>query len=164
MANVGDKFIIEIEEEFHGNDIPNVPIYDCNRLYKIKGFNSLVFDENGLGKLEKYEESPYTQSDCDRARKEGYEQGLKDAWEAARKIGDADRKLDKKFRNYLVGIKSGLVEELLSPDEAISKIKVYEEQKKEEGEINENKTKVLELANKIGIHELYAIVKEIRGE
>mgnify|MGYP000854485810 CR=1 FL=1 len=41
---VGDRFIVEIEETA-----------DCNcepwRLYKMKGFNSLVFDENGLDKL-----------------------------------------------------------------------------------------------------------------
>ena len=47
----GDKFEIEIEETA-----------DCNcepwRLYKIKGFNSLVFDQNGLDKLAKIEPKP----------------------------------------------------------------------------------------------------------
>ena len=43
MANVGDKFIIEIGEVFTEN------------LYRVKGFNSLVFDDNVLNKLEKYE-------------------------------------------------------------------------------------------------------------
>ena len=47
MANVGDKYIIEIAEriacdESHEGD-----------LYRIKGFNTLIFDDYGLGKLEK---------------------------------------------------------------------------------------------------------------
>lgn len=45
---IGDKFIVEIEETA-----------DCNcepyRLYKMKGFNALVFDDNGLDKLESAE-------------------------------------------------------------------------------------------------------------
>lgn len=49
MSNykVGDKFEIEIDSEFvDEND---------NKLYRIKGFNSLVFDNNGLNKLKKIE-------------------------------------------------------------------------------------------------------------
>lgn len=42
--NVGDKFIIEIAEELRDN------------LYRIKGFNSLVFDDNGLKKLMQVQE------------------------------------------------------------------------------------------------------------
>ena len=48
MAEVGDKFTIEIGSKF------------CNSanetLYRIKGFNSLVFDENGIRKLTPYKE------------------------------------------------------------------------------------------------------------
>lgn len=46
---VGDKFEIKIAEVYESNAI---------RLYRIKGFNSLVFDENGLDKLKKIEEPP----------------------------------------------------------------------------------------------------------
>lgn len=42
----GDKFIIEIEERVSVNADPK-------ELYKIKGFNSLVFDEDGLDRLER---------------------------------------------------------------------------------------------------------------
>lgn len=42
--NVGDKFIIEIAEEVRDN------------LYRIRGFNSLVFDDNGLKKLKQVKE------------------------------------------------------------------------------------------------------------
>lgn len=46
--NNGDKFLIEIED--------NV-LMEHGVLYKIKGFNALVFDEYGLDKLEKVEMS-----------------------------------------------------------------------------------------------------------
>lgn len=41
---VGDKFIIEIAEVYEGAT--------SEPLYRIKGFNSLVFDKDGLDKLE----------------------------------------------------------------------------------------------------------------
>ena len=60
----GDKYIIEIEEVIGS---------DSNPLAKIKGFNALVFDKNGLDKLTKLD---------DALRKEyslGYIHGLRDA-------------------------------------------------------------------------------------
>ena len=47
--HVGDKFVIEIGETFYSDN-------DCKKLYSIKGFNALIFDENGLDRLEKLEE------------------------------------------------------------------------------------------------------------
>lgn len=48
MANrIGEKFLIEIDRCFADS-------YG-NKLYRIKGFNSLVFDENGIKKLTPYE-------------------------------------------------------------------------------------------------------------
>lgn len=44
---MGKKYIIELEDKPVGN----------SGLYKVKGFNSLVFDQNGLNKLEPYIES-----------------------------------------------------------------------------------------------------------
>lgn len=60
----GDKFIIEIESRVN------------NQLYKVKGFNTLVFDERGLDRLEQihdrlpcgdceYEDVPYGQEPCE---------------------------------------------------------------------------------------------------
>lgn len=130
---VGDKFIIEIAEEFTGKCWCECP----DLLYRIQGFNSLVFDENGLNILEKHEESSFTQEDCDRARQEGYEEGLKDAWEAARKIaasvlkgGLSGEELIDIFNSATFG---GIFAENTAA-EAISKIKAYEEQKKAEEE------------------------------
>ena len=47
MYDVGDKFIVEIGSVF--KDI------EGNELYKIKDFNSLVFDSIGLNKLELFD-------------------------------------------------------------------------------------------------------------
>ena len=44
MADVGDKFTIEIDKVFTESN-------NGNKLYRIKGFNSLVFDEIGISKL-----------------------------------------------------------------------------------------------------------------
>ena len=51
---VGDKFIIEIAEVYE-NILSGVDVFEAatsEPLYRIKGFNSLVFDKNGLDKLE----------------------------------------------------------------------------------------------------------------
>lgn len=48
---VGDKFIIEIEKCIESEFLP---------LYKIKGFNALVFDGFGLEKLERVGKAPET--------------------------------------------------------------------------------------------------------
>ena len=60
----GDKFIIEIEGQI-GN------------LYKIKGFNALVFDNNGLDRLGQMVQGVDVFS---------YQKGAEDAWKLARKI------------------------------------------------------------------------------
>ena len=49
---VGDKFVIEIEGIYE-NVLSNTFEVDISKqLYRIKGFESLVFDKNGLDKLE----------------------------------------------------------------------------------------------------------------
>ena len=48
MANAGDKFVIEIDSVFVGRH--------AEKLYRVKGFNSLVFDDYGLEKLTAYKE------------------------------------------------------------------------------------------------------------
>lgn len=57
------KYVIEIDNEFKD--------FHGNKLYKAKGFNSLVFDQNGLDKLEKYE--------AFQTYNKGYQQGYEDA-------------------------------------------------------------------------------------
>ena len=55
MANIGDKYIIEIDRKY---DEAGWPI-----LYGIKGFNSLVFDEYGLEKLKEFKEPKEREDD-----------------------------------------------------------------------------------------------------
>lgn len=77
---VGDKFVIEIEEIYE-NVLSNAFEEDVPRqFYKIKGFESLVFDKDGLDKLEKVKNSlsiPYS---------EAYKKGMNDAWDIAREL------------------------------------------------------------------------------
>jgi len=84
-------------------------------LYKAKGFNSLVFDQNGLDKLEKYDGFDALQIELD-ARYKGYDSGydnghrdgLKDAWELVQKVAsmtynelsDADIPQDWRLLSY----------------------------------------------------------------
>lgn len=51
MVKTGDKFVIEIESTYV-SEAGKTPAL----LYKVKGFNSLVFDQNGIEKLTPYPE------------------------------------------------------------------------------------------------------------
>lgn len=109
--------------------------------------------------------TPYTEPDLDAIRKEAYkdgrEAGIKDgmceAWEAARKIVHLQwdgawagvDEVEKWFDTY-------------TASEAIEKIRQHEQEQDER--IDSDKNKVEALANDIGIHKLFALVKEIRGE
>ena len=79
----------------------------------------------------------------------GYEEGLKDAWDVARKIQDTGGNLTWWIHN-------------VSASEAIKRIRQYEQEKEER--IDRDKSKVEAVANDIGIHKLFALVREIRGE
>lgn len=132
---MGKKYIIELEDKpFHNGN--------GDFLYRVKGFNSLVFDMTGVGKL-----TPYTESDLEQVRKEayengwkeaedhyekgyndGYDTGLSDAWEAARNVvalSTVDRR--KVFGSeYMYSIL-----EKHTASEAIEKIRQYEQEKEE---------------------------------
>ena len=80
--NVGDKFIIEIETVVKDEEVPfGLPV-----LYRIKGFNALVFDEFGLDKLQKYEEEKYPPSELFEFRQEAFNAVMQEAWELAKLI------------------------------------------------------------------------------
>lgn len=81
---VGDKFVVEIKEIFE-NDADDI-IHE-KELYRMKGFNSLVFDTNGLKKLEKVEEpTPIHVEQAQECLNAQYNRGLNDAWELSKKI------------------------------------------------------------------------------
>ena len=55
--NMGKKYIIELEDEpFGKNDDPRIP-HGLEELWRVKGFKSLVFDKNGLNKLQPADEA-----------------------------------------------------------------------------------------------------------
>ena len=151
------KYIIEIEGEPF---VKLSALFGKEGLYRAKGFKSLVFDQVGLGKLtplDKELEEAYLQGKHDAeqdlaraAHKEAYQngydeakriyqnpnaesdyqRGLDDAWEAARKICNEPED---------GGLPAGAVVELFgrngpilgcSAQNAINKIKAYEEQQK----------------------------------
>ena len=81
MAKVGDLFLIEIAEVFKGAESGATK-------YRIKGFDNLIFDENGIDKLDEFNISDLSDFLYKRIKKDirlgeaeayrvGYERGLK---------------------------------------------------------------------------------------
>lgn len=62
------KYIIELE------DVP-FSKKDGDFLYRVKGFNSLVFDMNGLQKLERYDKSAIIHEAYQRGYEDGFREG-----------------------------------------------------------------------------------------
>lgn len=128
MPKLGDKYIIEIGEVYetleNSATVNDEQLMKPTFLYRIKGFNSLVFDETGLNKLEKYD-----------AEAE-YQRGLDDAWECARKIFGVKYGYT---HDEIIGIYGRRLDAIdLPPSEAIEKIRKYEEQKKAEEDEADN--------------------------
>lgn len=76
MSNyqVGDKFVIEIEE-ICGCEERNA-LAEPHTLYRAKGFNTLAFDKNGLDKLERLD-GDYINENFGELQNEAYEAGRK---------------------------------------------------------------------------------------
>ena len=128
------KYIIEIEEK-------PLCVFDKDtqtffpRLWRVKGFNSLVLDEEGLSRLEELN-SDYINEHFGDLQDTAYQRGLDDAWEAARKLfpSMADSDIEKAFPiEWNNGGFNALMN--LQPQEAIEKLKAYEEKQKADDEI-----------------------------
>lgn len=76
MYKKGDKFVIEIDDIVTG--------CDSKVLYRIKGFNSLVFDDYGLEQIGKLVDGVDSFSRS-LGRREGYKEGFEDGVEKERK-------------------------------------------------------------------------------
>lgn len=146
MYKVGDKFVIEIGGEYPENPFENGENGKApTMLYKIKGFNSLVFDENGLDRLEKAknlerlaydegyskaEKDYFKQTEVEResALQSGYEKGLYDAWEFWKKLQNIEIREDGASVAKNIFDCRDMVEVLrkYSPCEAIDKLKAWE--------------------------------------
>lgn len=87
MSNykAGDKFEIEIDSDFVD--------WNGNKLYRIKGFNSLVFDENGLNKLQKAK--LYDVEDLAKIESESFDRGYKWGIEVTEKAYQAQAEKEK---------------------------------------------------------------------
>lgn len=123
--NLGDKFVIEIEQICKGENDREYPNMD-NHLYKIKGFNSLAFDKAGLDKLQKY--GTYKPSELEEFKKEAYNKGLQDAWEFIRKTRGLSAKKGKEIFGY-----SYMLDAIdhLTPQEVLAKLEAYEKEQDE---------------------------------
>ena len=122
------KYIIDIEEKplcvFDEDTQTYFP-----RLWRVKGFNSLVFDEEGLSRLEELN-SDYINEHFGDLQDTAYQRGLDDAWEAARKIvlspDEGGTSLLTIFAIFGVGSMQRVFRSY-SASEAIAKLKAYEE-------------------------------------
>lgn len=84
---IGDMFIIRIGEVYYPDN------EEEHTLYRIKGFNSLVFDDEGLNRLEPINSNEmFTQKAMDEQKEcsfnQGRYQGIADAWNLAKVIAN----------------------------------------------------------------------------
>lgn len=70
---MGTKYIIEVEDKPF--ELLSEDGLTSEKLFRVKGFNSLVFDWNGLNML-----TPYTEPDLEQVRKEAYEDGYENGF------------------------------------------------------------------------------------
>jgi len=148
---MGRKYIIELEDENYHQYSDSEP---SDYLWKVKGFNALVFDEVGISKL-----TPYTEPDLEQIRKEAYKKGQKDlrescvpqdeeaygfgyhegfqcglglAWEAAKKIWEYDLTTLREI--FGEGIMRMDFFMRFTASEVIEEIRAYEQAQKEKEE------------------------------
>lgn len=151
---MGTKYTIEVEDKPF--ELLSEYGFTSEKLYRVKGFNSLVFDWNGLNKLTPYTEPDLEQVNAekdkiydearargyDEGRARGYQEGLFDAWEAARKIGSNSmcslKEMGFKFEPQSVGYNpSWYVVQIYSASECIEKIRQYEQEKEEQIQVGD---------------------------
>lgn len=134
MTNVGDKYVIELDSHMTNKN---------GDLWGVKGFKSLVFDQNGLDKLTKIREANEEayqrgyndgQSKGDKEyetekEQKAYQQGLEDAWKCMEKIAVIDSSNPFGYMTFNQIIKN------YTPQEVINKINEYEKQNIKVGDV-----------------------------
>lgn len=130
---VGRKYVIEIEQEYSANMRKGSnDIVEPVKLYKAKGFNSLVFDEQGLNKLKRMPELEQIDAviaEIDIIQKTSYENGLDDAWEIAKKIECMDGYNGDELIEMFGTDDIEVIFAKYKASEVLEKIKAYAEQK-----------------------------------
>ena len=128
---MGKKFVIEFEEKpFY--KMQRIGTSETEKLWRVKGFNSLVFDENGIKKLTPLEDTLELAKHevYGNGFNEGYEVGQRNLWEGVMKAfgdtsdgGYASTQLIKIFGDAdWLGVLTSL-----SPTAFLKKISDYEE-------------------------------------
>ena len=114
----GDKFIVEIKESINSD---NGTLYRSN-------FKTLTFDDNGLDKLQKYEQPTISEDTLEMERMKALNEGRNEVWELANKI----QGLDCNIREKIYGIyKMPVIFEKFTPQEALVKLEAYEKEQNE---------------------------------
>ena len=117
---VGDEFIVKIKEVM---DSDNGTLYRSN-------FNTLVFDEYGLDKLQKYDEVKERLELIDELKLVERNKGMMDAWELVKKLADMPFQERADIFGYCCnGITVTDVLRDFTPQQALAKIEAYEESK-----------------------------------
>lgn len=102
----------------------------------IAGIQILRENERKQGYEDGKADTPFT--DTEEAEKRAYEQGLKEAWECARKLmlsSDCDGGMERKDINEIFGVSEYYALKDFTASEAIAKIREYEEKQKIDDEI-----------------------------
>lgn len=140
--NVGDKFVIEIVQGYHSNVLEDKSSHRTTPeyLYRVLGFNALVFDENGLDKLDRLNDDYINENYGifqDAAYQKGFEAGTNTAWDVAKKIVnmDAGEQYACFSRYFSIDIFS-----LYTASKALEKIREYEEKQEIKYEVGSEVT------------------------
>lgn len=171
---MGRKYIIELEDENYHQYSDSEP---SDYLWKVKGFNALVFDEVGISKL-----TPYTEPDLKQIRKEAYEKGfhegygryinksyedgLNGAWEVARKIanipyGEEEKVIGSDGWTFIINH---------TASEAIEKIRQYEQEKDKQARIEYNYEEIKDVINttmkecNVSLDDIASILQRMKEE
>lgn len=129
---VGDKFVVEIGDIYETTS--NLPFED--ELYKISGFNSLVFNDFGLDKLDKLDSDYITDNFTelqDDLYDSGYVDGMLKTWGIAKELFEYSSELYEIFgfneMNQYMSI--NYVLNNFTPQQAKTKIEEWEKSKEE---------------------------------
>lgn len=111
----GDKFIVEIKEVINS---------DNGTLYR-SDFKTLTFDDNGLDKLQKYEQPTISEDTLEMERMKALNDGRNEVWELTKKLWYLGIYKCKEIFGYEFTID---IIEHFTPQEALVKLEAYEKE------------------------------------
>ena len=131
---VNDKFIIEIAEVCTTDRRKSTE--EGHTLYRVKGFNSLVFDDNGLNKLKKCEQPTISEDTLEVERMKALNDGRNEVWELVRRLYNTSLNEIKHIfgANDFKWDEREIIEVIIkqnTPQEALAKLEAYEKEQNE---------------------------------